>query len=385
MTVEVVARSVHGIEWICADEIARRVPDAGALSLARREVTFRVPAVGPALVDLRTVDDVFLRVGEVDGVGSGRAELPAVAGRLARLDWRRALAQVRRVRPVPTAPRFDVVASIEGRRRYNRYEVQDALGARLAPVLGGRYLARTDTAGPVAEPDLTARVFVRGTRAVAALRLAARPLHRRDYKRDTAAGTLHSPLAAAMVRLAAPPPGGVLLDPFAGDGTIAIEAARGYPGARVVAADLDPLRLTHTRRNAARAAARVAVVRADAARLPLRPGGVSVVVTNPPWNLAVDALGGLAGSLERFWRRLPDLLAGDGRACLLTDAALEAPAALERAGYRLTLATRLRLAGRISHLIVCAPPGRPEPVLDADLSAWRRRALASGVVTADGF
>lgn len=385
MTVGVIARSVHGIEWICADEITRRVPDADGLSLARREVTFRVPAVHPALVDLRTVDDVFLRVGEVDGVGTGRADLPAVARRLARLDWRGTLAQVRAVRPVPAAPRFDVVASIEGRRRYNRYEVQDTLGARLAPLLGGRYLTRTDTSGPVEEPDLTARVFVRGEHAVAALRLAARPLHRRDYKRDTAAGTLHPPLAAAMVRLAAPPPGGVLFDPFAGDGTVAIEAALAYPDTRVVAADLDPLRLTNAGRNAARAEAAVALVRADAARPPLRPGGVSVLVTNPPWNLAVDARGALAGSLERFWRQLPELLACDGRTCLLTDAELAVPAALERAGYQSTLATRLRLAGRISHLSVCAPPGRPRPTLDADLASWRRRAIASGVVTADGF
>ena len=385
MTVSVVARSVHGIEWVCAEEITSRVPGARRVTLARREVTFQVPAVDEALVDLRTVDDLFLWVGEVDGVGTARSDPPFTARRLTRLDWGRALEQVRRVRPVPVGPCFDVVASIEGRRRYNRYEVQDAVGAALAPVLRGRYLTRTATTGPVTEPDLTVRVFVRGPRAVVALRLAARPLHRRGYKVDTGAGTLHPPLAAAMVRLADPPPGGVLVDPFAGDGTIAIESALAYPGTRVVAADLDPRRLANAARNAARAGAAVALVRADAAAPPLRPGGVSAVVTNPPWNLAVDAGGGLAGSLDRFWRRLPDPLAATGRACLLTDAELRAPAALARAGWRLSLATRLRLAGRISHLLLCAPADRPAPELAGDLGSWRRRALSDGVVTDDGF
>lgn len=132
MSATIIARCVHGIEWISADEIAQRVADARGLSLARREITFQLPAADAALTELRTADDVFLHVGEVDGVGAGRSEPPAVARRLARLDWRRAMVEVRRVRRLPDRPRFDVVASIEGRRSYNRYAVQDALGA--APV-----------------------------------------------------------------------------------------------------------------------------------------------------------------------------------------------------------------------------------------------------------
>lgn len=385
MGATIIARCVHGVEWICADEVAQRVPGVRELSLARREVTFQLPAADPALADLRTVDDVFLQVGQIDGVGTGRSEPPAVARQLARLDWRSPVAVVRQFRDLPSTPRFDVVASIEGRRSYNRYAVQDAVGAALAPVLAGRYLPRTPTAGPGIEPDLTVRVFLRGPLAIAAVRLAARPLHRRDYKQDTGAGTLHPSLAAALVRLAAPPPGGVLLDPFAGDGTIPIEAALAYPGLRVIAADLDPTRLRNTRRNAERAAAEIVVLRADAAAPPLRPGRVTTVVANPPWNVAVEARGQLAGALDRFWRGLPRVTASGARVCLLSDAALEVPEALRRTGYRVSLAVRLRLAGRISHLILCAPPGADLPELPAGPAAWRQRAIAAGVVTDEGF
>lgn len=385
MSATIIARCVHGIEWISADEIAQRVADARGLSLARREITFQLPAADAALTELRTADDVFLHVGEVDGVGAGRSEPPAVARRLARLDWRRAMVEVRRVRRLPDRPRFDVVASIEGRRSYNRYAVQDALGAALARVLSGRYLPRTPTVGPSVEPDLTVRVFLRGPLAIAAVRLSARPLHRRDYKLDTGAGTLHPPLAAALIRLAAPPPDGTVLDPFAGDGTIPIEAAVAYPALRVLAADLDPTRLRNAQRNAGRARAAITLLEADAAAPPLRHGSVTTIVANPPWNVAVEARGELTGALDRFWRALPDITAPGARVCLLSDTALEVPEALRRFGYHVSLATRLRLAGRISHLVLCAPPGADVPDLPAGPAAWRQRAIAAGVVTEEGF
>jgi len=81
-----IARAVHGIEWVCAEEIARTLP-AGDVRLARREVTFRLPSVDDRLHALRTVDDVFVRVGEVGDVGTTKDALPVLARRLAALDW----------------------------------------------------------------------------------------------------------------------------------------------------------------------------------------------------------------------------------------------------------------------------------------------------------
>src|SRR2546421_2763956 len=177
----IIARCVHGLEWVCADEIESTVPAASDITLARREVTFTVSKES-RLLALRTVDDVFVRVGELGDVGSTKDALPTLAKRLAALDW-----------PGADGRRFDVVASLEGRRSYNRYAVEAAAGAALAAVLGGTFLDRA-AAG---DSELTVRLFLRGTTAVAALRLAARPLHRRPYKQDTRPGTLPPPVAAA--------------------------------------------------------------------------------------------------------------------------------------------------------------------------------------------
>jgi tRNA (guanine6-N2)-methyltransferase len=378
VTVTVIARCVHGLEWVAAEEIARDVPGAHRLDLSRRAVTFALPAPHPALLALRTVDDAFLHVGRVDDVGTTKDAVPTLSKRLAGLAWAGALAAVQELRGYPEAPRFDVVASLEGRRTYNRFAVENAAGAALAPVLGGTHLVRTGAGAPGGSAELTVRVFVHGSTAVAALRLGARPLHRRGYKQDAGPGTLHPPVAAALVRLADPRAGEVVLDPFCGDGTIPIEAARAYPDATVRGSDLDPDRLANARSNARRADAAVTLTRADAARAE----AAHVVATNPPWNLAVDATGGLAGSLAPFWARLPDIVAPDGRVALITDAALDAPVELRRLGFVTALDTRVRLAGRVSH-VVLAGPGKPR--LDAGLAAWRDRAIAAGVVGESGF
>jgi 23S rRNA G2445 N2-methylase RlmL len=373
----IIARCVHGLEWVCADEIATRLPSATSVRLARREVVFGVPTVDSGLLGLRTVDDVFVEVGRIEGVGATRDALPPLARRVAALPFDNG--------GPPYRPRVDVVASVEGRRTYSRFEVEQAVGPAVAARLGGSYLARAADGRMPGEPDVSVRLFLRGTAMTVAVRLGRRPLHRRPYKLDTGPGTLHPPMAAALVRLAGPPAGAVLLDPFCGDGTIAIESGLTDRTARVVASDIDAGRLGNAAANADRAGVRPAFVRADAGRLPVRPGSIGAVVTNPPWNLAVDAGGRLDASLEEFWVRLRGPLAADGRVGLVADEGLDAPGTARRLGWPVALAARVRLAGRISHIVLCGVPGGAAPRLAAGLARWRERALADGIVTDTGF
>jgi tRNA (guanine6-N2)-methyltransferase len=348
------ARSVHGLEWIAADEITRLLPAARDITLARREVSFALPDVDAALLDLRTVDDVFQHLGTLTDVGATKAALPDLARRVANL-------------PVPArSRRFDVVASLEGRRTYNRFAVEDTIGSALAPVVHGEYVQHGPDAGPT---DLSVRVFLRGTKALVAARVGAAPLHRRAYKQATGPGTLHPPVAAALAALVTQPDS--VFDPFCGDGTIAIEAALRYPQTQVSGTDIDPARIANARANAERAGVGVSFAVADAGSS--TGTAATTLVTNPPWNLAVDARGDLLGSLDRFWDRLPD------RACLLADESLQVPQTLARRGFSVSLSTRIRLAGRVSHVVLAGDP------VPESLAAWRRRAITAGVSTETGF
>lgn len=378
MTERSIVRCVHGLEWVCAAELTRRLPGA-VPTLARRELDVVLPAFDPSLLALRTADDVFLEVGRLDPVRSV-ADLAGLARSVPSLPWRRRVNTIAELRPVPPRPTLDVVGSVEGRHGYSRFDVEQAIGPGLAARLGGRYLARTAQGVAPGEADLTVRVFAREDGVTIALRAAARPLHRRPYKLDVRPGTLHPPVAAALALLAEPSPGERLLDPFCGDGTVVVEAALLVAEVQITGTDLDADRLDGARRNAGRAGVAVSFVRADAGSVDAAQAPVDVVLTNPPWNVAVGAGGRLRGSLEPFWRRLPALLGDQGRLGTITDVDLDVPSLLRGLGVPVALATQLRLAGRLCHLTLAG-----EARLPTDVATWRRRAIAGGVATEAGF
>ncbi|MFE0150430.1 methyltransferase domain-containing protein [Nonomuraea sp. NPDC059007] len=300
-----VARSVHGIEHLVATEI--RHAGLGIVREVRhREVWFEI--TGPGALELRMADDVLLVGAVVDGVGPRRDALRRLASAAATIDVHRLTA----ARPLEPGGRplesdggpfgVEVSASFLGRRAYNRYDIEDAVG----PVLGRPYHARR--AGRVPPAGAASwRVTVEGERAVIALRAGARPLHRRAYKVRSVPGTLHPPLAAAMAYLAEPK--GLVVDPCCGAGTTLIEAAARAPEARTLGFD----RCGEAIAAAAANGPRLAWARADAGRLPLPSGSVDRVLVNPPWQRQVR----LAGSGHRLWAEVRRVLADGGRVVAL--------------------------------------------------------------------
>lgn len=377
-----IARCVHGLEWLCAAELSEALPDAVVSVLDRRTVLFSVPVLSSAVLALRTADDIFAEAGQIDGVGPTKGALPAVARRLRRLPWDRVEEAIRAIRPVVDMPLIDVVASLDGRRSYNRFAVEQLAGEVVSDQLGGRYLRRTADGREPGEPDLTIRLFLHADQLLAGVRLGVSPAHRRPYKQDTGPGTLHPPAAAALALLASPEPDSLVLDPFCGDGTVMIETGLAFPAVRLQGSDVDRSRVASTLRNAARAGVALAADCADAGSLSGRRA--EAIVTNPPWNLTVDALGSLSGSLLPFWQRLPSLLSSGGRLVVLANAELAVPDTLRSMGFGISLAAGVRLAGRLCH-VVLAGPERSLPAIPAAAQPWRRRALRSGLLTSTGF
>lgn len=363
MSIDLIARTVRGIEYVAADEVSALAPSG--LSMAPRQLTFSLPSDDPRLLDLRTVDDLFLSIGAVAGIDHRKDALPRLAAGAAGLDWD----SVRR----PGRPHFDVVASLLGRRNYSRYDVEDSVGSALSGL--GEYVSRRP--GPPPPVDLTVRVFAEDPQVTLAVRYAGEPLHRRGYKQDAARGTLHPPMAAALARLVGLVPGEVALDPFCGDGTIPIELSLSCPAAEVRGSDLDPDRVRNAEANARRAGAPVTFAVADAGVLE-RP--VDALVTNPPWNLAVDATGLLTDSLDPFWSA-----ARAGRLAVLMDADLDPSRVMRSHGYHLVLAQSVRLAGRLSQLVICTPADGPDWRLPDPLAKARLEAQRLGLITDTGF
>ncbi|MFC3999370.1 TRM11 family SAM-dependent methyltransferase [Nocardiopsis sediminis] len=281
-------------------------------SIVHREVAYRAPA--DAGTRLHTADDVFLLARRRADIGGHKGDLAALAG-LARGVDLDALSRERAARGGP--PGFggiEISASYLGRRTYNRYDIEDALGPVLAERAGVPYHSRRR--GDPPPPGYSGwRLTLDGDHATLLLRLGERPTHRRPYKDHGIPGTLHPPVAAAMAHAAGLEPGQQVLDPCCGAGTLLIEAHHLVPGTTLLGFDLDPAARRAARLNAT--GTPVAIGRADAAALPLPDRSIDRVLCNPPWGDQVDARGGLAGRPERWWRELARVLSGDGRAVVL--------------------------------------------------------------------
>jgi tRNA (guanine6-N2)-methyltransferase len=290
-----VLRSLAGLEPVVAAEVLLRL-DRVAEQIGARELVLSVPddeaaAVASIVVRLSTVDDAFLEVVAAGPVGRTMADLEVIAdlARGARHDASAELVLGWRQGTTSRSGLLDVTASVLGRQRYSRFDVEDLVGSILSPVGGAVYRSRSEGASGII-PTLSYRVTVDKRRTALLLRLAAQPLHRRPYWRESRPGALHPPLAAAMAMLAELGTAAVVLDPFCGSGTIAIETARLAEGSRaVVASDIDAEAVRVTRRNAREGArVRVQTVCCDTGALPFRRGSIDRVISNPPWDHQVS-------------------------------------------------------------------------------------------------
>jgi len=179
-----------------------------------------------------------------------------------------------------------------------------------------------------------------------------------------------------MARLGDLHPGQVVVDPFAGSGTLLIEAGLQSQGVRLVGCDISDHALARAREHARLAEVSVNLIRADARTASLAPA--DRVISNPPWGRAVD----LAGELSSGSLLTPLLrhLKPSGRSVLLTDQQLCLPDRLTEAGYPPLLVHTLRVSGRLAHLIVVGTaPCFPETALGQALSrAWEKQRLLNG-------
>src|SRR3954453_10286057 len=249
MPVSVLARTLRGIEWIARDEVRTRL-GVEHIELGHRELRFALPELVPDLLELGTVDDVFVVLAEVDGVTRLRESL----ARLASLSL-----------DLGAETTFDVTASFLCKRNYSRFELEDALA-------GAVDATRVTRGGAV-----SLRIHAVGEVATVAARVGDRPLHRRGYREATVTGSVHPPLARALALLAAEP----FVDPFCGAGTIPIEGA--LAGLRTCGSDVDRRAVEGARLNAAAAGVDVPFRVADATHL----GSTDCIVANPPWGRAL--------------------------------------------------------------------------------------------------
>ncbi|MDP6040060.1 MAG: methyltransferase domain-containing protein, partial [Candidatus Latescibacteria bacterium] len=350
------ARCPRGLEWVSAGEIKGRL-DATIVAVKHREILFELPTLDPDVLFLNTIDDVFLNCGFIDGIDHTRASLQVLSEAVKKFDFADVLTQVRKVRRIRHSDRFDVVCSFLGRRNYNRYEVEEAVGSIVTQQLGTvqqSHRQRTDS-------DVSWRVHIRDNEAYIGLRVSAKPLHRREYKVASKAGTPHPPIASALALLSGIRTEGTLLDPFCGSGTIPIEASRFEPELAIFASDIDPSSVELARINAGHTNTKMSFAVADAGQLPFAYRAFDRLVCNLPWGQTVKQKGCLRSNTIAFWRELSRTLHSEGRAVILSGVAEPIDDRLAKAGLILVLRQEIRVLGRWSNLSIVVSESNRNP------------------------
>jgi tRNA (guanine6-N2)-methyltransferase len=321
-TQRIFALTTRGLEEISAAEISA-LPGVSVTEVAYRRVAATVAQSAlRSLLDLRTVDDLFLEVATWPDIGRPREALARLRDSSAHLDLRAAADRCSAVRAISeqaanalsidAAPMFSITPSFVGKRNYNTEEIRDAIAAGIETGHGWHFSALDD------EADFNLRVFIEHETAFVGVRLARRPLQERAYKQSHLAGSLKPPIAAAMLHLADVRAGVNLLDPCCGAGTILIEAA--LCGVVAQGGDQSSAAIQATLDNARAAGVCVAAQQWDAAALPLADASIERIVCNLPWGRQVPTDAALAGFYRDACLEMRRVLAPDGRIALLTSA-----------------------------------------------------------------
>src|SRR4051812_32263949 len=106
------ARSVRGLEWLAAAEIDTDVRGE-IVEVGHREIIFAAP-YDPKILQLGSIDDLFLVCGKIGGIDRPRGRLAPLADGFWKLPLARFLPQVGKFPAVRQASGFEVVGSFLG-------------------------------------------------------------------------------------------------------------------------------------------------------------------------------------------------------------------------------------------------------------------------------
>lgn len=284
------AITTRGLEFVSEHEIAA-ISGVANVERGYRHVLFSYSGETAWLLELRTVDDVFVHVATWQGIDRPRSTLQQLRRLASLVDLEPAATTCEKVRPIPAVPSFSITASFVGKRNYSTDEIKSTVAEGIEAEYGWTYQSDDALA------DLNVRLFIEHQTALVGVRLGSTALHERSYKRAHQTGSLKPPVAAAIAALAGVAPGRRVLDPCCGVGTIPIEAA--LHGALARGGDQNLEALQGARENAAAARVQVSFEHWDAQALPVDDGSVDCVVSNLPWGrqIVVDA------SLTLFYAR----------------------------------------------------------------------------------
>jgi 23S rRNA G2445 N2-methylase RlmL len=269
--------TMPGLETVAFSEIRRQVPDAELGKFARGIVLFRASVPPHKLLRLRTVEDVFVTLAHVTGLGRGQDALRVLHSATLHADLHAALSAWQRTHREARAATWRVVSQKQGTHDFRRIDAGNAVGDALRHALPHGLRSASDNT------DLEFWLWLNGSEALLGLRLSDATMRHRNYKLEHTPASLRPTVAATMGLLSEPSAQDRVLDPLCGAGTLLIERALLGPSQSVSGGDIRAEVVEMARRNATSAGVRADWQVWDARSLPLDAGSATHILTNLPF------------------------------------------------------------------------------------------------------
>jgi len=304
--------TMPGLETLAFSEVRARLSDAELVKFARGIAVFRTAARPGNLMELRTVEDVFVTLAHLTGLGHGRDALHVLHGATLNADLDSALAIWQRVHKVAKLHSWRVVSQKSGSHDFRRLDAGEAVGDALRRTLPRSMHRVADDA------DLEFWLWLSGSEALIGLRLSDATMRHRTYKREHLPASLRPTVAAAMGWLARPAQEDIVLDPLCGAGTVLIERALLAPLKQALGGDIRGEAVEAARRNARSAGIEASWRVWDARSLPLEAASVTRIITNLPFGKQIGTREVNADLYGELIREFGHVLSADGLLVTLT-------------------------------------------------------------------
>jgi len=303
---------VPGLERVAWTDIQAKLRDAQLIEEKRGRILFTYPGDPRNLLYLRSVENVYIFIRNIEGLTRSRKSLGEIFKRVGSADLETALRLHKQAHRSKGKKRltFRVISSKLGRHNFRRVDVQKAVESALI----SRYGWKID----LQNPTLEIRIDLEEDEALLGLRLTGEMMRRRAYKVIHIPASLKPTVAYCMVLLSEPKPVDIFVDPMCGAGTIPIERALAGSYRRVIGGDVEESVVRSARGNvdASRRSVDLAVWSVSA--MPLRGSTVDKVVCNLPFGKQIGSRRENRALYSDFIREMVRIMKPRGRAVLLT-------------------------------------------------------------------
>jgi len=278
-----IAQTQPGFEAIAAQEIdtleGARIQGTRTVSDKNGMVLFTYEGQPGDLLELRTVEDLFVQVRAVHDLPPIYAALRTLREQVQQMQLEPAVALARQIRPGRGGHgklRYRVVTRLAAQTSYRRIDAQEAVERGVA--------ARTDRRWVQSEENaLEFWLTILPGEILLALRLTDDQMRHRAEKREHIPASLRPAAAAALVLLTRPQVHDQFLDPMCGAGTILIERAHAGRYKMLHGGDISPEALAAAQTNVGTRYQPLSLQEWDARSLPLDAASISASAVNLPF------------------------------------------------------------------------------------------------------